>query len=59
MESKRIAKFIVNYFQSVGDPITNLKLQKLLYYIQVWYMVYFEKKLIFDERPQAWVHGPV
>jgi uncharacterized phage-associated protein len=59
MDSKRIAKFIVNYFELDGNPITNLKLQKLLYYIQVWYMVYFDKKFLFDEKPQAWVHGPV
>jgi len=59
MDSRRVANYLVQYFNSAGDPITNLKLQKLLYYIQVWYMVHFNGNLIFDEKPQAWVHGPV
>jgi len=39
-------------------PLNNLKLQKLLYYIQAWHLAFY-KKPFFDGKFQAWVHGPV
>lgn len=41
-----------------GIEITNLKLQKLLYYAQAWSLVFYKKPL-FEEDFEAWVHGPV
>jgi uncharacterized phage-associated protein len=41
-----------------GDVLTNLKLQKLLYYAQAWSLVLRDKEL-FREDFQAWIHGPV
>ena len=41
-----------------GDPISNLKLQKLLYYAQAWYLALHDDE-IFQEDFQAWIHGPV
>jgi uncharacterized phage-associated protein len=41
-----------------GEILTNLKLQKLLYYSQAWHLAMYDKCL-FDEDFQAWVHGPV
>jgi len=41
-----------------GDPITNLKLQKLLYYAQAWCLALYNKPL-FGEKIEAWVYGPV
>ena len=41
-----------------GDSITNLKLQKLVYYSQAWSMVFRDKPLFADEI-QAWDYGPV
>ena len=41
-----------------GEPITHLKLQKLVYYAQAWSLALFEKPL-FAEDFQAWAHGPV
>ena len=41
-----------------GDSITHLKLQKLIYYCQAWYLAFYDKPL-FDEPIQAWAHGPV
>lgn len=52
-----ISKYIINFFQKSGDPITNLKLQKLLYYIQGWHLALHEEAA-FTEPLQAWVHGP-
>lgn len=43
-----------------GLSISPLKLQKLLYYVQSWYMVFYGREaLVFNDRPQAWVNGPV
>lgn len=52
------ANYIVAFFQECEDPITNLKLQKLLYYVQGWHLALLGKPA-FDEPLQAWVHGPV
>lgn len=42
----------------VGDLITNLKLQKLLYYAQGAYLA-LKKEPLFKEELEAWKHGPV
>lgn len=53
---------IANYFiwlaNTTGSYISNLKLQKLVYYAQAWYLVNFDTPL-FEEDFQAWIHGPV
>lgn len=53
---------VANYFISISNkeekPITNKKLQKLVYYAQVWHIVLHNRKL-FSENFEAWVHGPV
>jgi len=41
-----------------GASISHLKLQKLLYYTQAWYLAY-ESKPLFSGEFQAWIHGPV
>lgn len=52
------ADYLINESRERGDVLTNLKLQKLLYYAQAWYLVERGKPL-FEEDFQAWVHGPV
>jgi uncharacterized phage-associated protein len=42
----------------VEDLICNLKLQKMLYYMQGFHLAYFEKPL-FDDEIEAWMYGPV
>lgn len=56
---KDLAEFVVRYCNLNNIPITNLKLQKLLYYIQSWHLVYFDKHPLFKVEPEAWVNGPV
>ena len=41
-----------------GDVITNMKLQKLLYYAQGCYLA-LKDEALFDEDLVAWQHGPV
>lgn len=52
---------VANYFLALanetGDVLTNLKLQKLVYYAQAWYLANFKNPL-FKTDFQAWVHGP-
>ena len=44
--------------QPKKQPITAWKLQKLVYYCQVWSLVWDEKPL-FKEKILAWANGPV
>ena len=55
--ARNIADYIISFSHEHGDPVSNLKLQKLLYYSQAWYLALYDKPL-FDERLEAWVHGP-
>jgi uncharacterized phage-associated protein len=56
IDSIDLAYYIIN--NKRYNNLSHLKLQKLLYYIQSWHLVFFDKKL-FDDDFQAWVHGPV
>ena len=54
-----IAKIIVRMSEpEVGDIISNLKLQKLLYYSQGFHLAMHDKEL-FPEEIEAWMYGPV
>jgi uncharacterized phage-associated protein len=53
-----VAKLFLAWAKENGDVITNLKLQKLLYYAQAWYLVNYRKTL-FDDPIEAWDLGPV
>ncbi len=46
------------YVMSKVKQCTTMKLQKLLYYCQAWYLVWNEKPL-FRENIEAWANGPV
>ena len=54
----RVANVLLALAHEHGDVVTNLKLQKLLYYAQAWYLVNFGKRL-FKDPIQAWDLGPV
>ena len=41
-----------------GELISNMKLQKLLYYMQGFHLAYFDEPL-FNEEIEAWMYGPV
>lgn len=49
---------VVKYILSKKKPITAMKLQKLVYYCQVWSLIWDEKPL-FEEKIKAWANGPV
>ena len=64
MENEITAIMIAKYFLT-KESMTQKKLQKLVYYAYAWYIVSFNnnvnriKNLLFIEKPEAWVHGPV
>lgn len=50
--------FLTLVDEEVGDLMSNLKLQKLVYYAQGLYLAMYDKPL-FNENVEAWQHGPV
>ena len=59
IELNKLIDFILLYSKGNGIPITPIKLQQILYYLQAWNIAYFDKKLLFNEIPKAWFSGPV
>lgn len=53
-----IAKYFIWLANESGSFVSNLKLQKLVYYAQAWHLALHGEPL-FSEDFQAWVHGPV
>ena len=54
-----IARKVINMTNTEqGDSITNLKLQKLLYYLQGLWLAYYGVPL-FEDDIEAWMYGPV
>ncbi|MGZ5135866.1 MAG: Panacea domain-containing protein, partial [Flavitalea sp.] len=51
-------KIILRTDSEKGDIISNLKLQKLLYYMQGYHLAFFGDKL-FEDNLEAWTYGPV
>lgn len=52
------AETVGKYFYNRNNNLSEIQVQKLTYYAYVWSMVINNEKL-FEEKPQAWVHGPV
>jgi uncharacterized phage-associated protein len=50
--------FLPQASEDAGDLISNLKLQKLLYYAQGFHLALYDEPL-FPETIEAWTHGPV
>lgn len=60
IDIKDVAKYIGLSLTSKGLSISPLKLQKMLYYTQAWFMVFLGREnTLFPDVPQAWVNGPV
>ncbi len=53
-----IARYIVNYYIDAGNPLTNLKLQKLLYYVQGGFLIELNRPC-FRNDIINWRLGPV
>jgi len=56
--ASEVAMYFISSFQKKNKEVSNLKLQKLLYYAQAWHLALYGNPL-FRDPIQAWVHGPV
>ena len=57
LTARIVAERLVDMCYEHGDLLSNLRLQKLLYYAQAWYLALYNQPL-FSDRFEAWVHGP-
>lgn len=57
-EALDIAKYVISKCTAENSPISNLQLQKILYFIQKDFLVNFNRPLFQDEI-EAWPFGPV
>jgi len=53
-----VADYFISLSNETGNLISNLKLQKLVYYTQAWHLGIYGEAL-FQADFEAWVHGPV
>ena len=57
---KEIAYYIISYSHGICKPVSNLKLQKLLYFVQGYFLAYSNgEEACFKEEIEAWAFGPV
>ena len=54
-----ISRYVINYSNQKEYGITNLKLQKLLYFIQAYFVVSKKGVPCFSEKIEAWDFGAV
>ncbi|MBV7437296.1 Panacea domain-containing protein [Aeromonas sp. sif2416] len=54
-----VADYLLHFSQEHGDVMTPLKLQKMVFYADAWYMALNDGAELVPDRFEAWVHGPV
>ena len=53
-----VANEIIILGKAAGDPVTQMKLQKLMFYAHGWHLVFEDAPLI-DQQFEAWKFGPI
>jgi uncharacterized phage-associated protein len=60
LSAQHVADYLLSQSNENGEEgITNLKLQKLLYYAQGFHLAMHSCSPLFGEPSEAWYHGPV
>ncbi|UAN20953.1 DUF4065 domain-containing protein [Enterobacter sp. JBIWA003] len=54
-----VADYLLFFAQDHGDVMTPLKLQKMVFYADAWYMALNDGDELISDQFEAWVHGPV
>ncbi len=54
-----IANYFLHKAKETAITVTNLKLQKLVYYAQAWHLAIHNEPLMKGATFEAWIHGPV
>lgn len=57
-EALDVARYVINYENSQNRSVSNLRLQKLLYFIQAQFLV-TNHRACFSDAMEAWDFGPV
>lgn len=58
MKAKTVANYLVYIMNDAFDDLTNMKINKLLYFAQGYYLKKYGVPL-FEDALEAWEHGPV
>lgn len=58
MDAKTVANYMLYIMSDAFDDLTNMKINKLLYFAQGYHLRKYGKPL-FDDTIEAWGHGPV
>ena len=53
------AYYLISNFLDAGKDITNLQVQKLMYFFEAYYMNVYDEKKVYDCNFCAWAFGPV
>lgn len=57
-DGRAVANFVLDHADQLGIKVTNLSLQKLVYFCHVWSLIELGKPLI-KQSFEAWEYGPV
>jgi uncharacterized phage-associated protein len=57
-DGRAVANFVLDVCEAQGRTVTNLSLQKLVYFCHVWSLVKLDKPLV-KQKFEAWQFGPV
>lgn len=57
-DALKVAEYVIKYSTLKGTPVSNLRLQKVLYFIQAEFMV-STNNVCFNDKIEAWDLGPV
>lgn len=55
----QIAHYIIDFCSNKGVPVSNLELQKIMYFLQVLFMRQFNGNKLISDDFRAWKYGPV
>ena len=53
-----VARYVINQARKLGHPISNMQLQKVMYYLQGAYGAKYDRPLFYEDI-EAWQWGPV
>lgn len=59
IEIDKLGMWLIYRYSMTKNPLTQRKLQILLYYIQAWSLVYNSGHPLFIDLPEAWTSGPI
>ena len=57
-DGRAVANFVLDYCDQCGRPVTNLSLQKIVYFCHAWSLTTLSMPLV-RHKFEAWKHGPV